>query len=402
MSRRALGFIVAVAVVCLPAVSTGASVSAAPTASGQRLITRTIPDPQRFIPPKWLPYPGQPRADVLLPAGYDPHRRYPLVLNLGGLGGDYAKAALGPGVPVSAIVVTPEPYNGWYDDWWNDGERGGPAWESYFLDDVIPWILHHYPIRPQRRWHAVMGISMGGLGAAYLGGRLPGFFGTVASLSGFLDPQYYAPITQAGMGIVSAAPLHGDDGPYPVLGPPNGFYATGHNPTRLVANLAHTNVFESTGDGIPSQAGLDQDLIDAIVGSGLEAPIIYPMNELFHKAAMRAGVKVTYEAHLGGHDGPDFSQELAAMFRWGLFRPAETNPAAWTNQTVAASGVLWGVRYRFDRPPTALVRFSRANGLLSISRAGSAVTITVAGGCRLHTRTPATLDVDSRDCLVTS
>jgi S-formylglutathione hydrolase FrmB len=387
---------------CLPgAIGIAHATNPAAASDQPRLITTTIPDPQGYVPSKWLPYPGEPRADVLLPAGYDPHRHYPLVLNLGGLGGDYAKAAFGPSIHVNAIVVTPEPYDGWYDDWWNNGERGGPAWESYFLGDVIPWISQHYPIRSGRRWHAIVGISMGGLGAAYLGGRLPGYFGTVASLSGFLDPQYYGVITQQAMGLVSAAPLHGDHASYPVLGPPNGYYATGHNPTELVANLAHTHVFESTGTGIPSKAGINQDLADALVGSALEGPIIYRMNQLFHQSASSAGVDVTYEPHLGGHDGPDFAQEISAMFAWGLFKPVVSHPSSWTNETVATSGQLWDIHYAFDRPPTSVVRFTSANGLLTVTGAGSAVTIT-SGHCRVHTMTPATIDLLSRDCLVTN
>ncbi|HEX3899280.1 MAG TPA: alpha/beta hydrolase-fold protein [Mycobacteriales bacterium] len=400
--RRALVCIATLLAAFVPG-STGLAHASgrSPSAEQPRLITTTIPDAQGYLPSKWLPYPGEPRAAVLLPSGYDPHRRYPLVLNLGGLGGDYAKAAFGPSIHVRAIVVTPEPYDGWYDDWWNDGERGGPAWESYFLNDVVPWIPRHYPIRPGRRWHAVVGISMGGLGAAYLGGRLPGYFGTVASLSGFLDPQYFGAITQEGMGIVSAAPLHGDHASYPVLGPPNGFYATGHNPTRLVQNLAYTHVFESTGTGVPSKAGIDQDLADAVAGSGLEGPIIYPMNQLFHRAAVDAGVDVTYDAQSGGHDGPDFSKEISAMFSWGLFKPVTNHPQSWTNQTVATSGQLWNIGYAFDHPPTSLVRFTSSYGLLTVSGAGSAVTIT-AGDCRVHATTPARIDLAGRDCLVTS
>jgi S-formylglutathione hydrolase FrmB len=398
--RRAILCAAALGAACLPG-STGIAQATSPltTSDQPQLITTTIADPQGYIPSKWLPYPGEPRADVLLPAGYDLHRRYPLVLNLGGLGGDYAAAAFGPSIHIDAIVVTPEPYDGWYADWWNDGERGAPAWESYFLNDAIPWILDHYQIRPQRRWHAIVGISMGGLGAAYLGGRLPGFFGTVASLSGFLDPQYYGAITQEAMGIVSAAPLHGDHASYPVLGPPNGFYARGHNPTFLVTNLAHTHVFESTGTGVPSKAGIDQDLADAAAGSALEGPIIYPMNELFHRAAVGAGLAVTYEPHPGGHDGPDFSKEISAMFAWGLFKPVVSHPRSWTNQTVATSGQLWDVRYRFSHPPTSVVRFDRSGSSLRISTAGSPVTITTADGCSIRTTTPATIEVSAGHCL---
>ncbi len=214
---------------------------------------------------------------------------------------------------LGAIVVMPEGGSGWYADWWNDGERSSPGWESYELDTVIPTILASYPILPQRQYHAIAGFSMGGLGAVYLAGRLPGFFGTVASLSGFVDPGYFAPITQPGMWFTSLAPLEGDDNLDAVYGPPNGFYSQGHDPANLVANLMQTRVFESTGTGFPSRAGLkilsvrDVGATAAIAtGSALELPIIYPMNELYHHALVTAGVDVTYQVHRGGHDIPDF------------------------------------------------------------------------------------------------
>ena len=48
-------------------------------ADANQLVTITIPDRHGEIPAKWLTYPGPPRADVLLPTGYDPQRAYPLI-----------------------------------------------------------------------------------------------------------------------------------------------------------------------------------------------------------------------------------------------------------------------------------------------------------------------------------
>jgi hypothetical protein len=61
--------------------------------SPPRLVTITIPASAGGIPPKWLSYPGPPRANVLLPAGYDPHKRYPLLVLLNGLANNYASYA---------------------------------------------------------------------------------------------------------------------------------------------------------------------------------------------------------------------------------------------------------------------------------------------------------------------
>jgi dipeptidyl aminopeptidase/acylaminoacyl peptidase len=92
---------------------------------------------------------------VLLPPGYNPRKHYPLVVFLNGLDFDYdSYAQYGLTKPfdhLNAIVVMPEGGNGWFTDWWNDGERGSPSWESYELQTVIPAILARYPILPQRR-----------------------------------------------------------------------------------------------------------------------------------------------------------------------------------------------------------------------------------------------------------
>ncbi|HEX6475981.1 MAG TPA: alpha/beta hydrolase-fold protein, partial [Acidimicrobiales bacterium] len=268
-----------------------------------------------------------------------------------------------------------------------------PSWESYILNEVVATILDRYPILPQRRYHAIAGTSMGGMGATYLGGRLPGFFGSVASLSGFVDPQYYAQITDPAMGLTSEAPLEGDYELDPVEGPPNGFYMDGHDPTSLAMNLKQTRVFETTGTG--GSAGLANG---GPVGFGEESLVIYPMNQRYYPALKAAAVDVTYQVHPGGHDIPDFIDEVKAMLAWGLFRPVVTDPQYWANDTVATSGQLWDIGYAFSRPPDRVVRFRRSGSSLSISPAGSAVTITTSGGCVIRVATPATVQVPSHAC----
>ena len=361
-----------------------------------QLVTITIPAVSGEVDSKWLSYPGSPQANVLLPAGYNPQQRYPLVVFLNGLGGNYNSYAeyglTKPFEDLGAIVVMPEGGSGWYADWWNDGERGSPSWESYELETMIPTVLARYPILPERRYHALVGISMGGLGATYLGGRLPGFFGSVAALSGFVDPQWNAALTQAGMAHFSNAAENGDNYPYPIYGPPDGFYASGHNPTRLTKNLAYTRVFVSTGTGVPSTTNPDPGGF-AIT----EENIIYPMSESYHPALVAAGVDVIYQVHAGAHDVPDFLDEINAMLEWGLFEPVPTEPPAWENDTVATSGQLWDFNYRFAQPPNQIVTFERSGNSLSISDAGSDVTITMGTGCAIHTSTPATLQLPDSD-----
>ena len=374
------------------------------------VVTITVPARHGAIPHRWLTYPGPPRADVLLPAGYDPHRRYRLLILLNALANRYDSyvqdgiVARIEAAKLDAIVVMPEGGNGWYADWWPQGGHDRPTWETYELDDVLPTVLARFPILPGRRSHAIAGFSMGGLGAVYLAGRLPGFFGSAASLSGFVDTQYVAPISNPLMaGLSGASPTR--DGLNPIYGPPGGFYADGHNPTRLAANLEATRVFESTGTGVPSGAGVANATagdpaasVADVYGSMLESLIIDEMASSFHRALVAAGVDVTYQVHPGGHDLPDFYQEWNAYLAWHPFRPVPARPRSWVNDTVAGHGKLWDIRYRFVAAPNRVVRFRRSGPTLRVSAAGSPVTIRFRRHCALEMRTPATIDLSGRSC----
>ena len=70
---------------------------------------------------------------MLLPDGYNPRRRYPLLVLLIGLSSHYSDwsdpgqgeiARIAKGFP--GIIVMPEGGDGWYADWWNGGKRGSP------------------------------------------------------------------------------------------------------------------------------------------------------------------------------------------------------------------------------------------------------------------------------------
>jgi S-formylglutathione hydrolase FrmB len=372
---------------------TGSTAGADQSGEGQ-LVTITIPDGNGEIPAKWLSYAGPPRADVLLPAGYDPQTAYPLLLLLPGFGNTYAVGDAGELdvqhvlAGLKAIVVMPEGGTGWYTDWWNQGAYGTPEWESYILDEVIPQVLDRYDILPQRRYHAVFGVSMGGLGAAYLGGRLPGFFGSIGILSGFVDLQIAPLVVTPSMDELSGAPLGSVDGPE------YGFYTTGHNPAALVDNLRSTRVFMSAGNGVPTAA----DGTGGGVGNAEEAGVIRPMSDAYARALRAAGVDLVYHTHAGCHCWADFQAELRDAVSWGPFNGVAGTPGTWVNRTVATYGQLWDVGYRFSRPPDAVVRFRRAGATLWVSAAGTDVTVTTSGGCVLRSSTPAVLQIPSTPC----
>jgi hypothetical protein len=309
-------------------------------------------------------------------------------------------AILGPGMldaqrvlaNLQAIVVSPEGETGWYADWYNRGAYGTPEWESYILDEAVPQIVQRYRILPQRRYHALFGVSMGGLGTAYLGGRLPGFFGSIGILSGYVDLSIVPELPVAGMDVLSG------QSPGTVVGPGTGFYAAGHDPAQLVGNLQYTRVFMSAGNGLPTPP----DGNGGGVGNAEEAGVIRPMSDAYDRALKAGGIDVTYQTHDGCHCWPDFQAELTNAIAWGPFRPVVEDPAVWVSRTVATHGQLWDIGYRFAAHPDAVVRFVRTGSRLRISAAGAPVTLTTIGGCSVRVATPADLQIPTRSCSAAS
>src|SRR5437763_11275504 len=107
---------------------------------------------------------------VLLPEGYhdNPDQRYRVLYLLHGGVQSHAwwtdqgdAQEITEGYPV--IVVMPDGGGGgWYSDWWNYGLGGPPEWETYHIDQLVPWVDANFRTTGTR---AVAGFSMGGFGA---------------------------------------------------------------------------------------------------------------------------------------------------------------------------------------------------------------------------------------------
>lgn len=349
-------------------------------AQGSELQTWTTES--RFVDPAKeqfnSPPPGAPqrenalRVNVLLPDGYDGRREFPVLYLLHGHGdsydhwanterGDVARIAASLG----AIVVMPEGARGWYVNWWKGGQRGDPAWERYHLEELIPLVEQRLRIRPGRRWHAIAGLSMGGLGALYYASQRPGYFGSAASFSGAISIQR----PEWPQGFDTQGERHQD-----VYGDPEGnrFYWTGHNPVALVDNLVHTRVYLTVGDGTPFEP-------DNAFGSVAEVELRQHADD-FAAAAREAGVAVTYHPRDGIHDWPYWREHLAAALAWGFFGDVPENPREWSYETVAGTGSAWPLEFSFDKPPGELVTLSRDGNQLRGSGSGR-VAITTGRGC---------------------
>ncbi|WP_299534236.1 alpha/beta hydrolase family protein [uncultured Streptomyces sp.] len=135
---------------------------------------------------------GPHRIRVFLPSGYadDPDRRWPVTYFLHGGPGTVDDAA---GVPAlrseEMITVVPDGgRKGWYADWvMRNTALGAANWETFHLDQVVPFIDANLRTAPDRDHRAVSGLSMGGSGALHYAEARPDLFGHVAALSGGLD-----------------------------------------------------------------------------------------------------------------------------------------------------------------------------------------------------------------------
>ena len=372
-------------------------------AAANELTEITIPAKNGEIPEVWKSYAGQPKANVLLPDNYDPSKQYPLLMLLAGASSSYqtwsfdslgrikTTAAGFPG-----IIVMPEGGTGYYADWWNKGERGTPRWESYYMDEVIPQIVRRYRIRPERRYHALAGVSMGGLGTAYLGGRLPGFFGSIGIISGVVDMHLFPGMMTLASLVplaVSGQPSYADA----VYGPENDFYAMGHEPTKLAANLQHTRVYMAAGNGVPTDDG-EPNGNNPATDTPTEISLVRPGSDHYADALEAAGVDYKYEPHDGIHDFANFRKELRDAISWDFFKPVAEHSDSWTNDTVATHGKLWQFRYDFEAPPNHVVTFRRSGSRINVSAAGTPVTLTTDGGCVIRTETPGSVKVPAKAC----
>lgn len=137
---------------------------------------------------------------VYLPPDYDSSSSsgYPVVYLLHGYGGDenfYLTEAYGTSLikffdtwindgPVDPlIVVMPDADDSFFTDFYN----GSASWETYIVQDLIPYIDSTYNTKANRLYRAIDGFSMGGYGAMKLAMKYPNLFVSASSHSGVLN-----------------------------------------------------------------------------------------------------------------------------------------------------------------------------------------------------------------------
>ena len=308
-----------------------------------------------------------PKVNVLLPDGYSQRakRRYPVLWLLHGAnsGSDSWLRAndvrkLAAGLP--AVVVMPDGgMFGMYTDWWNGGARAAPAWATYHLKVLRHAVERRYRIRSGRRWHAIAGISMGGQGTLRYAAMLPGYFGSAVGFSSAF-PDMQAPVAEFGLDTLPVGIADGEVYET-IFGSRESQYAEGNSPQALAPNYGHTRIYLTSGDGVNCPQDPPGNAGDGATELGLhnqQAPVAADVGA--------AGADVTAVTTCGVHTFGVWNRAFPRVRAWGLFKRVQERPRSWTYRTIATSGEMWGLRFRFATPPAAVAEFKRSGRKLSL------------------------------------
>ncbi|MEU6250870.1 alpha/beta hydrolase-fold protein [Glycomyces sp. NPDC047010] len=147
--------------------------------------------------PAYSVLPGQVSGEhvvlVTLPEGYDGTTRYPVHYTLHGAGDQpltqrHLEIVEQSTADLPLITVTPNGGGrGWYTDWVRPGPLGTQNWETFHLDQLIPFIDANLATIAAREGRAISGHSMGGYGALRYAEQRPDLFDYVGTFSGDLD-----------------------------------------------------------------------------------------------------------------------------------------------------------------------------------------------------------------------
>lgn len=193
------------------------------------------------------------KVRLLTPDGWeerDADDTWPVFYLLHGCCGDYTSwtgATDVEDIPElrDVLVVMPEAgVTGWYSDWWNYGEGGPPAWETFHLKEVRRILEADYGAGHRR---VVAGLSMGGFGALSYAARNPGLFKAAASYSGVVDNRHTPGAASTILGFVrrynlDPLALWGDSGEQAEIW-------AAHNPVDLAKRLRNIPLYLSCGNG---------------------------------------------------------------------------------------------------------------------------------------------------------
>ncbi len=310
--------------------------------------------------------PAETNVRILLPAGYDtePRRRWPVLYLLHGccdadVDGSQAWTIHGAVEKATAdlplIVVMPAGgRGGMYSDWISAGAQGLPQWQTYHLDQLLPWVDANLRTIATREGRAIAGLSMGGFGAMKYAAEHPDRFLAAASFSGIVDSN------------VNAGAIHqllpGLDGgtPATVWGPraTDELRWRSQNPWDLAENLRPLQLTIRTGNGQPGPLDDGGAPYDVVEGQAEQNSVS------LHERLATLGIAHVWDHYGDGtHTWPYWTrglrQTLAVIMP--LFATPPAGPARVTYRSARPAYEVFDWRVAFRRDALAWSRLSDAS-----------------------------------------
>ncbi|HUY62947.1 MAG TPA: alpha/beta hydrolase-fold protein [Acidimicrobiales bacterium] len=312
-----------------------------------------------------------------------------------------------------------------------------PRFESYIVDELVPFVEANLPAGTGRQFRAIAGVSLGGYGAYKLGLQHPDEWTTMMSVSGAHN-FLFAPAPEPGevtlpAGVappvpVTYTPLPPPTAAVPTAGAPSqvGTFTTaitafgdpaadqayfrGNMPTDLAMNgRAFDHQVSSLGidgfvnDMIPMQT-LSGD--SAAAGNDVSSEpfenIVFPMNVDMESAFAEEGVANTFAVHQGNHSDVYRNAWFRGLeeFAYGRLRHADGGgapppaPTTFDYRSISTDFSIWGWHIQVDRTPVEFLTMRSVTCSGLTLQGTGVVTVTVPAACHSGSGRSPTVVVD--------
>jgi hypothetical protein len=439
------------------------------------LLGNGIPAPfEYYVPPQCVPAPlVGPRAHRHV------HVKCPTMYLLHGFGGNYTEMLGNPGTNSSAWISseTSQPPAGFEADPWNfqdpstwitapalpmilvaplgqtlsggygpspgldsywvnwnpryalggDAQRYAtppPEFESYILNELVPFIQNNLPAGTGRDFRAIAGVSLGGYGSFDLGLHHPDEWTTMESVSGAFN-FLFAPAPEPGFvtlpvgaqppvpvtfeqlpsatGPATSAPLPSQVGTFTTaldaLGDPaaDQAYFRGNMPPDLAMNAqASASPAQSIGidffsnDMVPMQTlNGDTGTLSNDVSSEPFENIVFPMNVDMVTAMAQVGVQNTFALHQGNHQDSYRNAWFRGLEEYAYARLEHTGggsnpppePTKFDYRSISTDFSIWGWQFQVARQPLEFLTLTSVSCQGLTLQGTGVVTVTVPKTC---------------------
>jgi S-formylglutathione hydrolase FrmB len=341
---------------------------------------------------------GTLHVDVLLPTNYNPSARYPVLYLFHGTAGtasdwvNYGQVEqITAGLPL--IVVMPDASlddNGgsWCSNW-ADQSAGAANWETFHVNELIPWIDANLPTIASRQGRAIAGLSMGGFCSTSYAAQFPDLFETVLGFSPAPDIAYDKE-AQAGAAFIIGATEVGEDhvAPTSIFGDPltDEINWAAHDPTTLAENLADTNILLFNGNGLPGPLDpspvTDPESLETYPEAGLIEGAVDVDTTLFHTRLEALGIASEWDNYGNGtHSWPYWARDLQQSIGTVMadFTNPRPNPSTVTYTTAAADYTIYGWQVSMQRTAEEFSTIQDADSSgFELAGSGSGLVVTPA------------------------